>query len=104
MEDSDFVGEGSSGIEDRQACERASLVGVDEAQGSGQEGEAGFNNPFQDFRHNREKGIFFCFFVYIMYSFVLGEPEGRTARYKELACSDKLWRKQNLCGIPLLPA
>ena len=49
------MGEGGSGVEGREACERPSLIGVNEAQGSGQEGKNGGDNPFQDFGYSFEE-------------------------------------------------
>ena len=43
------MGEGCGGVEGREARERAGLVRVEKATGSGDEGEARGGNPFHDF-------------------------------------------------------
>ena len=49
MKEADFVGEGCSGVEGGEAREGASLVGVEEAAGPGEEGEAGGGNILNNF-------------------------------------------------------
>ena len=65
----------------------------------------GYRSIFQVCVMNKRKELFFLFFLFksCIHLFV-AEPEGRSGRYKELACNSKLWRKQDLCENLLLPA
>ena len=49
LEETDLMGEGSGGVEGREARERAGLVGVEKATGPGKQGEARGGDPFHNF-------------------------------------------------------
>ena len=49
LEEADFMGECCSGVKSREAGEGARLMGVEEAAGSCEEGEAGGNDPLYNF-------------------------------------------------------
>ena len=53
LEEANLVGEGCRGVEGGEAGEGAGLVGMEDAAGSGDEGEAGGGDPF----HNLGKGL-----------------------------------------------